>query len=213
MNQRQRRRAELVRSLLRKQQVKTVLDIGCAEGYATSFFSSATTRVCGVEIDIDYLKVAKRKVVNADFINASIEKLPFRKDCFEAVCILEVLEHIPSDVQEKGLTEANYVLKNKGSLVISVPYRENIIRTKCIHCGKITPLYGHLNSIDEVYVSSKLPPYANFLLSKKYSLPNIEMISCKSVFGHFPLRLWMLVNNVLGLIRKGYWIVLFYSKQ
>jgi SAM-dependent methyltransferase len=210
LKQRQRRRAELVHFLLKRQMVKTLLDVGCAEGYATSFFSSTTPTVCGIEIDINNLRIAKK---NAEFINASIENLPFRGDSFEAVCILEVLEHVPDEIQQKGLGEANYVLKNNGPLIISVPYKENIIHTKCVHCGQMTPLYGHLHSIDETYMISKLPSYPNFSLTKKYRLPNVEMISCISAFERFPLHLWMLVNKVLGIIRKGYWIVMLFSKQ
>src|SRR5687767_14804681 len=91
---RQRRRAELVRSLLKRSGGKTILDIGSAEGFATSFFSDAGAKICGVEIDLEYIKIAKQKVPEAEFINASIEHLPFKNSSFDAVCILEVLEHL-----------------------------------------------------------------------------------------------------------------------
>jgi ubiquinone/menaquinone biosynthesis C-methylase UbiE len=210
---RQRRRAELVSSILKRQQPRRILDIGCAEGYATSYFSGINVRVCGIEIEMENLKLAKKKVKNADFINASIEYLPFRNKCFEAICILEVLEHLPSEIQQKGLSEANYVLSNHGLLIISVPYKENIIHTKCIHCGKMTPLYGHLHSIDETFVSSKLPSDPKFLLTQRYGLPNLEIISCKPMFEPLPLRLWLVVNKVLGFVGKGYWMLLVYSKR
>jgi len=32
---------------------------------------------------------------------------------------------------------------------VTVPYREEIIQTVCIHCAKLTPLYGHLRSYTE----------------------------------------------------------------
>ncbi|MPZ07596.1 MAG: methyltransferase domain-containing protein [Nitrososphaeraceae archaeon] len=208
----QRRRAELVRSFLKRSGRKTLLDIGSAKGFVTSILSSGVAMTYGIEIDMEYIKVAKQKVPNSEFINASMEYLPFKDRSFDAVCILEVLEHLPAEIQKKGIAEAEQVLKDKGSLIISIPYKENIIRTKCIHCGKITPLYGHLHSMEEEYITSKLPRSSHFLLVKKYRLPNIQVISCKTIFEPLPLRLWLLVNDILGLAKKGYWIVLHYER-
>jgi SAM-dependent methyltransferase len=210
---RQRRRAELVTSYLRRSNIKIILDIGCAEGYATSFFSSLNAVTCAIEIDLQYIRIAKKYVKKVDFVNASIEFLPFRTQTFDAVCILEVLEHLPSDLQLRGLQEADRILKQPGSLIISIPHLENIIRTKCIHCGELTPLYGHLHSMDESFIAARLPNSQKFALQKKYRLPNIQMISCRGVFETLPLRMWLLLNDILGLARKGYWIVLDYTKS
>lgn len=208
---RQKRRAQLVDSCLRKSAAKIILDLGCA-GYATSFISKPERLVVGVEIDLEYLLIAKKKVTNVDFVNASIEYLPFRTGFFQAVSLLEVLEHLDSNTQSKGMKEIDRVLSGNGSIVISVPYKESIIQTKCIHCNQLTPLYGHLRSLDEESVTRTLPS-KRYTLVREYHLPNMQIISCRKVFEHLPLWAWLSINNVLGILRKGYWIVLQYNRD
>jgi ubiquinone/menaquinone biosynthesis C-methylase UbiE len=209
--ERQKRRAQIVTRSLRNNPAGRVLDIGCAEGYATSFISEIARDIVGVELDLQMLKIAHSKVRKAHFVNASITHLPFRSDCFDAVCILEVLEHLQTEKQQDGLQEADRVLHRNGSLLISVPYKETITFTRCIHCNNPTPLFGHLHSMDEDILASLLPP--NFRPVEKFHLPNLERISCLTVFRSLPLTLWILANEFLGLLSKGYWLVTKYSKN
>jgi hypothetical protein len=127
------------------------------------------------------------------------------------VCILEVLEHLPAQLQEQGLDEADRALRANGVLLISTPYKEQISYTPCVHCEKLTPLWGHLHTLDEKIVGSLLPQ--NYKLLKKYHLPNVALISCLQAFEPLPLSIWLLINNALGLIRKGYWMLLKYIKS
>lgn len=210
MMQRQKRRAQVVRRSLKLSNVKTVLDVGCAEGYTTSFISNVCTFIVGVELNMTSLRIAKSKVKRGIFINASIDYLPFRADCFDAVCILEVLEHLPNEVQCNGLKEADRVLHSKGIIIISVPYKEQIIQTTCIHCQKITPLYGHLHSLDVYKIRSLIP--IDYRLIELYHLANVQIISCANFLKPIPLTIWLQINNLLGLVRKGYWIIVKYQK-
>jgi ubiquinone/menaquinone biosynthesis C-methylase UbiE len=208
---RQKRRAQIVKKSLNKPTVKVILDIGCAEGYTTSFISGMNnTFVVGVELDIEYLKIAKSKVKDASFINASIQYLPFRDNCFDAVCILEVLEHLHSELLQTGLHESNRVLHSNGILLLSTPYKEKITYSRCIHCQRLTPLYGHINVLDEEKISGLLPSYFNLI--EKYHMPNVGLLSCSNLLEPLPLKIWLSINNILGLKKKGYWIVLTYVK-
>jgi ubiquinone/menaquinone biosynthesis C-methylase UbiE len=210
MLQRQKRRAQVISSSLKRDKAKRILDIGCAEGYTTSFISEVCDLVIGIELNMESLKVAKSKVKRGMFICASIEYLPFRANSFDTVCILEVLEHLPSEVQLRGLKEADRVLRDNLDLVISVPYKEQVIQTKCVHCNKPTPMYGHLHSLDVEKVSSLVP--ANFKLIEVYHLPNIQIVSCSNLLKPLPLIIWLRINSLLGLVRKGYWIIVKYQK-
>jgi ubiquinone/menaquinone biosynthesis C-methylase UbiE len=212
LSNRQKRRSQVVKKCLTNNS-KTILDIGCAEGFATNFIIDKNTFVVGIELNFDYLLIAKSKVKGVFFINASIDHLPFRDNYFDGVSILEVLEHLPSELQHRGLQEANRVLRSSGIMVISVPYKEQIISTNCIHCKKDTPLYGHLHELDENKVSAILPE-KSFNLVEQYNIPNLMIISCSKIFMIFPLSLWLKINNLLGKINilKGYWIVLKYIK-
>jgi ubiquinone/menaquinone biosynthesis C-methylase UbiE len=207
---RQIKRAEVVKQMLKHSKAKQILDIGCAEGFITNYLSQLQAQVIGIDIDYS-LKIAKNEVKNADFIQASITHLPFKDGTFEAATLLEILEHLPNAAINKGIAEVNRVLKSGGTLIVSVPYKEKITYTRCIHCGKLTPLWGHIQSFDENKLKSLLPQ--NYAQIEKKHIPNIELLSCQRIFGIFPLQIWLIINNILGLIRKGYWIILKYKKS
>ena len=209
---RQKRRSQIVKKCLNKN-LKTVLDIGCAEGFATNFIIDKSTFVVGIELNFDHLQITKNKVKGAFFINGSIRSSPFKDKYFDGVSILEVLEHLPIELQQRGLQEAKRVLHSKGILVIYVTYKEQIIYTNCIHCNKDTPLYGHLHVLDENKITDLLPK-SSFKLDKKYNIPHFVLITCSNIFGQIPLSLWIKINNLLGKlnIQRGYWIILKYIK-
>lgn len=210
---RQKRRSELVKKCIPTKVIK-VIDIGCAEGFTTSYIMDMHKFVVGVELNFDNLRIAKQKVTGAFFINGSIDFLPFLDNYFDAATVLEVLEHLPTELQIKGLEETNRVLKSQGVLIISVPYKEKITYTKCIHCDQNTPLYGHLHSLDEHKVTALLPSISLYILEEKFNIPHIVHISCSSILGRLPLSIWIKVNNLLGKFNrlKGYWIILKYIK-
>jgi ubiquinone/menaquinone biosynthesis C-methylase UbiE len=210
---RQKRRSELVSKCI-PSSTKKIIDIGCAEGFTTKYMIDKDRFVVGIEINFDNLRIAKHNVKEVYYINGSIDFLPFTDEFFDATTILEVLEHLPTELQIKGLQEANRVLKSHGTLIISVPYKEQITYTKCIHCNKDTPRYGHLHTLDENKIASLLPQEYSFQLKEKFNIPHMVYISCSNVFKHLPLSIWLKLNNLLGKtkILRGYWIVLKYIK-
>ena len=208
---RQLRRAQTVKNMLKNSHSKLILDIGCAEGFITSFLADKQTLVVGVDLDEESIKIARTKVKNAEFVHASITQLPFKDRCFEAATLLEVLEHLPDSILRGGMEEADRILDTEGTLVIGVPYKEKITYTRCIHCGKLTPLWGHLRSMDEKNVTSLLPK--NYTLTSRHTLPNLELISLLTIFRRLPFKIWFMLNNILGKIRKGYWLLLKYEKR
>lgn len=90
------------------------MDIGCAEGFITSFLAEGANFVVGIDLE-EIIKIAKTRVRNVEFIRASITSLPFRDKCFEAITLLEVLEHLPDSVLREGMEEVDRVLKSGGS--------------------------------------------------------------------------------------------------
>lgn len=121
---RQIRRAQAVMNTLKFRNPKIILDVGCTEGLITSLLVSRQAFVVGIDINEEALKIAKVKVKDAEFICASIALLPFRDRCFEAITLLEVLEHLPDSILREGIKEVDRVLNYGGVLVVSVPYRK-----------------------------------------------------------------------------------------
>lgn len=209
---RQERRAQTIALFLLGSRVRdTVLDLGCGEGFVASHLLKAGF-VVGVDKSIDSLLIAKQKLKqpNVDFIRADASSLPLRGGGFSKATVLEVLEHLPKEAQKKVCYEIDRILREKGVVVFSVPYKEQITYTRCIHCGKLTPLWGHLHSMDEEKVTTLLPNH--YTLFARCHLPNVELISLAGIFERLPLSLWLLLNNLLGKLRKGYWLLLKYKK-
>jgi len=102
----------------------TVLDIGCADGVFTKIIQdkSGASQVIGIDVLKTSVKWAKkhwRRNKKLKFIVADAHNLPFKANSFDAVFVLEVLEHIfkPEDV----LKEIKRVLKKNGYAVMLVP--------------------------------------------------------------------------------------------
>jgi len=90
-----------------------LLDIGCGEKPYLDIFSPHTDSYTGIDIP---QSLHKKDAVD---IFANAHQLPFKKDSFDTVLCLEILEHVkqPLDV----LKEIYRVLKPGGILVLSAP--------------------------------------------------------------------------------------------
>jgi len=199
----ERRRAEITASLLRPKGDERILDAGCGEGYQMSYIVERCTQVIGLDLSVERLKQAKNRVRNADLVCASSERLPFRPQIFDKVMCLELLEHL--NEPRKTILETESVLKEGGTLVVSVPYKKDIIATRCIYCGKWTPLYGHLHSFDERKLDSFLP--SNFVTVKR--IHNGTLVMAYPLFAILPTKVWKLLDDLFkGLpYNKPSWLI------
>ena len=93
------------------------LDVGCGSGEYLKYASEAGSKCVGIDISVNYLKIAKEKCPVADFVRADIRMLPLRDSCADVTLCSEVLEHV------SNLTEAVAELKRatKRNLIITTP--------------------------------------------------------------------------------------------
>lgn len=96
-----------------------VLDIGCGDGTFTSHLNklSKVKRVTGVDISQTAISQAKKKYPEIEFEVVSAIALPFSKETFDFVTMVELVEHIIDT--EQMLKETNKVLKPGGCLLIT----------------------------------------------------------------------------------------------
>lgn len=100
-----------------------LLDIGCGAGYHVRHLARKAKRVVAIDVDRVALTVARRRVRSSRvvFLHYDGVSLPFADGSFDAVTLLDVLEHV-SD--RAGLVaEIARVLRPGGVWTVSVPYR------------------------------------------------------------------------------------------
>ncbi len=93
-----------------------ILDVGCGTGKNLEVFSKFG-KVWGLDNSHEAIAFCKKR----GFMNVnlgSIEKMPYKKEFFDAVTALDVLEHVDDS---RALKEIKRILNKDGFLVITVP--------------------------------------------------------------------------------------------
>lgn len=98
---------------------KTILDVGCGEGFTLNRFrkSDIGKDLMGVDTSETAIELGRKQFPHLNLKKGSAYKLPFKDNTFDLVLCLEVLEHLENP--EKALIELTRV--SKKYCVISVP--------------------------------------------------------------------------------------------
>jgi SAM-dependent methyltransferase len=99
---------------------RRVLEIGCSSGYLTHLFSSKANHIVSIDMNPAALTRALTRRSSTPVACANAEHLPFAAGSFDAIVMLEVIEHTSSDVA--AITELRRVLKPGGMLILSTPH-------------------------------------------------------------------------------------------
>jgi len=95
-----------------------VLDIGAGTGKMLSELKTKGWEVMGIDREQEAVKWSKKRGVKVKLTDIE-KKLPFKKNSFDLVLALDVLEHLNKD--GKSLQEIGRVLKSEGVAIITVP--------------------------------------------------------------------------------------------
>ncbi len=118
-----RRAGCIFRSLKELNNGLKVLDAGCGRGFYLKVLTEAfpDLKLYGIDYNKKYLGTARILIGNkkAELEQGSIEKLPYKKNYFDAVIASEILEHVEHD--GAALKEIYRVIKPGGMALITVP--------------------------------------------------------------------------------------------
>jgi len=95
-----------------------VLDLGCAFGFGTRLLAPRY-RAYGHDLSESYIERARRRMKEAVFTCGPADSIPYSNGYFDAVLLLDVLEHVPAP--DLVVAEIYRVLRHGGELVVSVP--------------------------------------------------------------------------------------------
>jgi len=169
-------------------QMKTFVDVGCAEGFYVKYVASShsETFCIGADVARAYVKKAKTNVnaLNSDYVVCDVERLPFRNSGIDAVLCSEVLEHVHNYLG--SLSELNRVVKKY--LVLSFPGHSYLyqimsrIRIAKNFADSLVPDVGH---VSEVQVSK-----VREFLKGKYESLKIR------IGGSLPIMVFKIVPSI-----------------
>jgi SAM-dependent methyltransferase len=126
--------------------------------------------IAGTDINNERVNLSNKnigdRVVEIGFINGDLTT--FKNQSFDTVVCTEVLEHVPNHV--RALQELTRVAKKR--VIVTVPHAEIIREHICIHCNRLTPANGHLNTYTINKTFENILP-KDWYISKQFTFGSI----------------------------------------
>lgn len=106
-------------------QARSMLEVGCGTGFVLAGVREAFPhiRLVGAELFPAGLRVAAKRVPDAELIEMDARQIPFREE-FDVVGAFDVLEHVEED--EQVLAQIQQALRPGGGLLITVPQHQRL---------------------------------------------------------------------------------------
>jgi SAM-dependent methyltransferase len=97
-----------------------VLDAGCGTGGFLRFLidERQPARACGIDLSLEAIELARRRVPEAELEVASVTKLPFPAGSFDLVVCNDVLQHLSDSDIAEALAELRRVVGEQGTLLV-----------------------------------------------------------------------------------------------
>ena len=178
-----------------------ILDAGSGGAWIAKELSPKGISVVSFDISVQNTENAIKKIPNSYHFAVVGDGLapPFKLNTFDCIISSEVVEHIvePAAFIQKLFS----LIKPGGKLIISVPYKEMIQNSLCIHCNRLTPRNAHLHSLDE----NKMRNFyeGNDLKSFKYHIfgnKALTILRFNVLVKFLPLSIWKILDKMANLI-------------
>jgi 2-polyprenyl-3-methyl-5-hydroxy-6-metoxy-1,4-benzoquinol methylase len=177
--------------------VKKYLDVGCgATGYTVIEAAKKGWLALGADISIEAMlrakSLAEKQGVASQtaFVVCSAEKLPFKKNLFDYVSILSVLEHLAND---RSVMEAvSQIVTPKGYCYICVP---NTYKRMWLF---LWPVY--------YYFDKKIGHQRHYGVERlREEMRKVGFVERGVVYNGHLVKLFQLVLEKLGIINDDWW--------
>lgn len=195
---------DAVISCLPKQNSK-ILDLGIGQAYLEErlFRKKLNYKLYGIDISKNSIKKVSSKF-KGDFKQANvfnIEKL-YKKNSFDAIVALELIEHIPPQKIFRLYEMIHYLLKPGGVLIITTPTNEGLSNKKtCLPAGMVNPS-GHVRDYTVPILEMEFGASGFKIVKRKtfFAFPNKYKL--KQTLARILRNRWR-PNNILIAARKA----------
>ena len=193
-------------------QKKTILDVGTGTGRIAQEAGRVTEHatIVGGDISIRQLRYAKEVTSGIQFVQHSIEQMPFKNEQFDAVICSMVLEHVESLLE--AVSEIARILERNGTLLIIMNhpvFQSPNSRSITSHSHDNEAILGigdYLTETSEIekispelevlYTHRTLSTYFNALSEENFMIENVIEKSLSSGFPGIPELLMILCRKV-----------------
>lgn len=193
----------------------TILDVGCGSAWIAKAYQKSRVAVHSLDVSPVNPQKALDRYPSEYHVGVAADAfaLPFPDSSLTCIVAAEIIEHVP----DPGplVCEMLRVLTIGGVLIVSTPYKEQLIYELCIHCGQRTPRNAHLHSFDE----RKLAQHGEHRTDVTFSwstLNNKALLHARThvLLRYLPFSLWRVTDRLANLIvNRPANIVALYRKQ
>lgn len=116
-------RNSMVMEYLSEGSCERILDLGCGDGYFTSALLNRfpNSVVVGADYYLRAIRFARILIGDVPFVASSAISLCFKRESFDVVFLLDVIEHLNGENRQRALSEVFKVLRPGGKVIITVP--------------------------------------------------------------------------------------------
>lgn len=196
------RRTQYTLSLCEIKPGMRVLDVGSGRGWFSLAAARLGAEVTALDLSEENLARIKKENPSIKTVYADACSIP-ELGKFDLAVALEVLEHlVEPELALRGIRER---LNPDGTLLVTVPYKEAISYSLCIHCNQKTPMNAHLHSFNRESLAALLVKNGfRVEATKLFYHKALDVFRINALCRRFPLGVWKILERLAGISGDKY---------
>lgn len=204
--------AEALKIFMKENNLSKALDVGCGTGRLVAFLNENNFQAFGCDSGAEAVRVAKENNPKK-IIKAPATKLPVKKNFFDIVTAISLIEHLSPKEAEKFVEEAQRVLKKKGFIFLVTPNFATPIRliqgekwfgySDPTHINFYTPFSLRKLLLDQGFKSISFFFKTEYFSHFYWDLPNFTKRLPRFLKA---LITYLLISTPLALLKNSFWI-------